>query len=59
MNPGEKWLARGFLHVEPESVVTIMENDPEDTSVDVQYEDGSERLLPRHCLIRRVEEPRP
>lgn len=58
---GERWLASGMWEGEPTSEVTVVSTpDPEDACVDVRYDpapgevDGSERLLPRACLLRRL-----
>lgn len=53
---GERWLATGMWEHEPVSEVTIISTpDPWDSCVDVCYEDGSERLLPRECFISHLE----
>lgn len=51
----ERWLATGMWEHEPLSEVTIIDTpDPRDSCVDVRYGDGSERLLPRECFVRRL-----
>jgi hypothetical protein len=52
---GERWLAAGMWEHEPVSEVTVISTpDPRDSCVDVRYEDGSDRLLPRECFISRL-----
>jgi hypothetical protein len=53
---GERWKTAGLFPDEPHAFVTITEADPEAVCVDVTYDDGTERLLPRQCMIERVAE---
>ena len=52
---GERWLTTGMWEHEPMAEVTVISTpDPRDTCVDVRYDDGSERLLPRTSFVRRA-----
>jgi hypothetical protein len=57
---GERWLTAGLFAGEKQALVTITEANDEDVCVDCLYDNGTERLLPRQSMVRRVAEaPKP